>query len=145
MYKLPSMLFVTDRGHFCAYTSENGSLRPVDTMQMDEALKKISDQMTDQLGGFPSAESQGEGNSTGERLPLKEELELRSVRQIAQRINELVKDHGAKDWGLVAAPEIHQAILDRLDNPTRERLTVGVKKNLANQPPGEICKQVLAA
>lgn len=145
MHKLPSLLFVTDRGHFCAYTSDNGSLRPVDNMQMDEALKKISEQMTDQMGAFPSAESEGEGHSTGERLPLKEELELRSIRQIARRISELVKDHGVKDWGLVAAPEIHQAILDRVDNPTRERLTLGVKKNLANQSPEEICRHVLAA
>ncbi|MEN3941924.1 host attachment protein [Prosthecobacter sp. SYSU 5D2] len=144
MKKLPSLLVVTDRGHFHAYQSDNGaSLVALDNMQISEALDKLSEQVTDQAGAFPSRESHGEGNSTGERLPLLEELEQRSIRQIGQRIEELMVENEFKNWGLIAAAEINNAILDQVAPATREKLAFNLKRNLAGQPTEELRKRVL--
>ena len=146
MKKMPPLLVVTDRGHFHAYQGqEDGSLTELDTMQMAEALEKLSDQVTDQAGAFPSRESQGLGNSTGERLPLEAELEMRSIRQIGQRIKELVTENECDHWGLIAAAEINNAILDQLDPPTREKLNFNLKRNLAGLGKEEIRQRVMEA
>lgn len=117
----------------------------LDTMQMSEALEKISDQVTDQLGGFSSRESHGEGNSTGERLPLEAELEMRSFRQIGQRIKELLSENECDDWGLIAASEINNAILDQLEAPIQQKLTFNLKRNLAGFNKEEIRQRVMEA
>ncbi|TDU69422.1 protein required for attachment to host cells [Prosthecobacter fusiformis] len=145
MKNLPSLVVVTDRGHFRAYKANDGTLVQTDVMEMAEALEKLSDQLTDQAGGFPSSESQGQGNSTGERLPLEAELELRSIRRIGQRIQELLNEHTIKDWGLIAAPEINSAILDQLSPADRDKLTLNLKRNLAHQSPAEIKQRLTEA
>jgi hypothetical protein len=144
MKKLPSLLVVTDRGHFHAYHSDqDGSLKPLDNMQISEALEKLSDQVTDQAGSFPSRESHGEGNSTGERLPLLEELELRSIRQIGKKIEDLMTANEFRNWGLIAAAEINNAILNEVAPATREKLSFNLKRNLAGQPAEELRRRVL--
>lgn len=146
MKKLPSLVVVTDRGHFHAYRSQDdGSLSKVDAMQMNEALDKLSDQVTDQAGGFSAHESHGQGNSTGERLPLEAELEARSIRKIGERIKELYNEQPFDHWGLIAAAEINNAILDQVDPPLREKLSVNLKRNLTNESPEELRQRLIEA
>lgn len=144
MKKLPSLLVVTDRGHFHAYEGhDDGSLTPLDNMDMDEGLKKLSEQVTDKAGGFPAAESGGHGNSSAERLPLVAELEMRTFRKISQRIQELLRGHHYDTWGFIAPAEINGAILDGLEARLRDKLTANLKLNLTHQTPKEIKKRLL--
>ena len=146
MKKIPSLLIVTDRGNFHAYQSTGqGGLTKVDMMQISEALEKLSDQVTDQAGSFPSSESLGQGSSTGENLPLKEELELRSIRQIGLRIEELIAGQSCDTWGLVAASEINNAILEQVTPQTRDKLTLNLKRNLTHETPQQLLERVAEA
>lgn len=146
MKTLPELLIVTDRGHFIAYRGHaEGRITALDAMDIPESLEKLSDQVTDKAGGFSAMESMGQGNSSAERLPLEAELELRAIRKIGQRIGELIDEHSIDTWGLVAAPEIHGAIIDQLPPLTRDKLVLRVKKNLNGQTPEELLKRLAEA
>lgn len=146
MEKLPELLVVTDRGHFNAYQGhQDGRLTPLDTMENAEALEKLSDQVTDKAGGFPAAESYGQGNSSAERLPLETELQMRAIRRIGQRTQELFDEYECSTWGLIASPEINRAILDQLPEPMRDKLVVNVKRNLTGQSTEELKQRLVEA
>ncbi|HEY1084270.1 MAG TPA: host attachment protein, partial [Prosthecobacter sp.] len=108
-------------------------------------LKKLSEQVTDKAGGFPASETNGHGNSAAERLPLQEELETRTFRKITQRIRDLLGDNRFETWGLVAPPEVNNAVIDALDAKQVGRLTVNLKLDLTGQPPDSLKRRLLAA
>lgn len=146
MKHLPDLLVVTDRGHFIAYEANgHNNLSKIETMDMDEGLKKLSEQVTDKAGGFPASETNGHGNSAAERLPLQEELETRTFRKITQRIRDLLGDNRFETWGLVAPPEVNNAVIDALDAKQVGRLTVNLKLDLTGQPPDSLKRRLLAA
>lgn len=144
MKKLPDLLIVTDRGHYTAYeTRDDGRMTSLDTMLNPEALEKLSDQVTDKAGSFPAAETVGKGNSAAERLPLEEELQMRAIRRIRQRTQELIQEHDYESWALVAPPEINNAILEGLEPAIANRLTINLKLNLSSHPPEAIKQRVM--
>lgn len=144
MKNLPDLLIVTDCGHYTAYeTRDDGRLTSLDTMLNPEALEKLSDQVTDKAGGFPAAETVGKGNSAAERLPLEEELQLRAIRRIRQRTEDLILSRNYESWALVAPPEINNAILEGLPAGIVSKLTANLKLNLSSHSPEAIKKRLL--
>ncbi|MCW1886051.1 host attachment protein [Luteolibacter flavescens] len=137
MRPLPSILVVADRGKVLAYlTGEDDVPRLHATTTFKEGTEKISDLVTDQAGAFPTPG--GHGTSSAERLPLKEELEARCIRQIASMIEEWLAMPGVTSWGLCAPSQIHGAILEQVSRDTLERLSSKVKKDLVNASPAEV-------
>jgi hypothetical protein len=112
-----------------------GHLDVIDSLEPMEGNVKISDLVTDQAGAFPTG---GPGTAAYENLPLAEELEIRALRQIAERIEEILEREGAGTWGFSALPELNGAMLELLSGECRKRLVLNLKLDLTNSPPTEV-------
>lgn len=146
MKTLPPILIATDRGHFIAYRLHGDSSPEVlDKAVFSEATDKLSEQVTDRAGGFPSRGGLSRnGNSAAERPKLVTELEIRCVRHIADHIQEVLsKNDGA--WGFAAPPQINGAILDHLPQELEDRLHLNVRKDIARVPVAELTEHFLQA
>lgn len=142
MKTLPPLLIVTDRGRFVAFRfSEEHTLHRIDEAEFQEGNQKISEMVTDQAGAFPG--TGGTVTSAGENMSLEAELEVRCIRQIASRIEDLLEREGQPLFGLAAPSEIHGAIIDLLTPATRKRIAVHVKKDLIKMPPAQIVERFI--
>lgn len=137
MKPVPTLLIATDRGHLNAYRSQsNGSMLQIDAIGFEEGNSRLSDLVTDQAGAFPVAGTPGTGHA--ERPKLEGELQARCIRQIAERIEQLVRSEKPDIWGLSAPAEINKSILESLRPQTRDLLAVNLKLNLTNVAPQEL-------
>lgn len=136
MKDFPELIILTNRGRLVAYRpTSTGHLEPVDSLEPMEGNTKISDLVTDQAGAFPT---DGPGTAAYESMPLATELEIRSLRQIAGKIEEILEREEPATWGMAAAPEINGAVVEMLPEACRENLTMNLKLDLTNSPPGKV-------
>jgi hypothetical protein len=143
---IPPFLIVADRGAVKAFAVEETPRqtrmpRLVATLQVSAAPDKYRNQFTDQAGGFPNGGSAGQGNSIAERLSLRDELEIRAVREVARHIEQLLAQHQPVRWGLAALPEICNTILDLLPAARRDSLMRIVKRDLNTVQAHELIEQ----
>ena len=140
--KLPSILIVADRGHFLAYsvieTPRGASARLVESSDLIEGHERLSEKLTDKAGSFPISGIGGNANSSAERMTLAAELECRTFRDIAKRIETIVNDKQPESWGFAAPSEINGAILDGIDTKIHQRLTRNLHRDLTRLPPQEM-------
>lgn len=145
MKTLPPILIVTDRGHFVAYRLHpDSSPEVVEHATIAEGVQKLSEQVTDQAGGFPAGGTAGQGNSAAERLTLVNELEYRCFRQIGELIQSVLSEHGGP-WGFAAPSEINAAILGQLPKPLLENLRINLPKDIARVPAPDVPPHFLRA
>ncbi len=138
MKTLPSLIIVADRGHMTAYQCQTtGALKAIESMDIAEGLQKISDLVTDQAGRFPSG-SQGYRTSSAESLPLEAELEVRTFRKIAHRIEQLCVATQPDTWAFAAPSEINGAILDMVDQEWRDHLVINLRLDLTGVPANQL-------
>lgn len=138
MKPIPTLLLIADRGHFLAYrTRESGPPELLERVDIPEGILRLSEQLTDRAGAFPSLESNGQGTSAAERMSIPAELEARSVRRIAQEIEARVANWPGL-WGLAAPATINRAILAELRQATVDRLSINVKRDLTRIPAADI-------
>jgi len=111
MKDFPDLIILANRAHIVAYrTNGGGHLNLVDSLESMEGNMKISDLVTDQAAAFPTDEL---GTAAYEDMPLTEELEIRSLRQIAGKIDGILSREEPGIWGFAAAPELNEAYLNR--------------------------------
>jgi hypothetical protein len=133
MKDFPPLLILTNRGHLVAYRpTESGHLELIDSLEPMEGNVKISDLVTDQAETFPT---DGPGTSAYESMPLIDELEIRSLRQIAGKMEEILEREEPASWGFSAKSVINQAILELLPDECLENLSINLKLDLTNSPP----------
>lgn len=131
--KLPTLLITADLGKLAAYRiGEANEITEINSLEIREGTDKLSDQVRDQAGGFPMPGSPL--HSTAERLPLERELELKSLRQIADRIGEILASEKNPVWGLAAPITINAALLEHLQPEDKQRLHTNLPLNLGNLP-----------
>ena len=146
MKTLPSLLIVTDRGHFIAYrVKNNGSLDVLDSFEIHEGTHKLSEIVTDKAGAFPVSGSNGTSTASAERLPLLAELEMRTFRTIAKRITDLHSRYHPETWGFAAPGEINGAILDGLKPDLKTSLIVNLRLDLTGMPVNKVVNHFEAA
>ena len=134
MKDFPHLILVANRGRLVAYRPNGmGHLEVVDSLEPMEGNVKISDLVTDQAGAFPT---DGPGTAAYESMPLTEELEIRSLRQIAGKMEEILEREAAHSWGFAAASELKVALLEELSDEYRNGLTLNLRLDLTNSPPG---------
>lgn len=142
--KIPSLLFVADRGRFLTYTLDRTASRPrldlIDVIELDEGRRRLGEQLTDRAGSFPVAGTGGQANGAAERMTLTAELEMRTFRDLAEQIILRVEERLPDTWGFAAPSEINGAILDGLPTDVQRRLTCNVKADLTNTPPQDLLK-----
>lgn len=136
MKDFPTIVIVANRGHLVAYrATEGGQLEVIDSLEPMEGNEDISDLVTDQAEVFPT---DGPETSGYESMPLTEELEIRSLRQVAGKIEEILEREEASSWGFASGPEISEAIVELLPDECREILTLNVSLDLTNAPAPEV-------
>lgn len=93
---------------------------------------RVSDVVTDQAGRFPMKNGViGAGQmSNGENLHLEQEAQRRTVKLLAESIEEILDQEKVNGWYFAANPQIDQKILEQLSGPTRSRMQKHVRADL---------------
>lgn len=141
-----SLVVVTDRGSLKAYrvneTPTRGpSLQLVQALNLTDAHGRLLDKVTDQAGQFRVSNGasghHGQG-SIAERTQLDTETERRLCKQLADRIVDVVSRNGKEAWSFAAPAEIHNAIVDLLPAPVRQRIVEHVNSDLVKIEPAKL-------
>lgn len=133
--------FIADRGALKVYllsTTSTPKLRLAETISINGARKKYSDEYTDQAGAFPSRGANVPGTSIAERNGIEIEHKQRSFREAARKITEILRANQPRRWSFAAPAEINHAILDEVPNDLQSRLAHNLKKDLVNTPAPEV-------
>lgn len=101
---------------------------------------RVSDIVTDQAGRFPMKNGgMGTGQmSNGENHHLEQESQRRTLKLLAETIEEVIEEQGVKDWYFAANAQIDEKILDLLPAATRSRLQRQVRSDLTKIETGKI-------
>ncbi len=93
---------------------------------------RVSDVVTDQAGRFPMQNgAAGVGQmSNGENHHLEQESQKRTLKLLAEGIEEIIGRENVKGWYFAANSQIDQKILDLLPAPVRSRMQKHVRSDL---------------
>ena len=137
-------IVTSDRGHLRIFAETRPPGRTTPRLETVAALdfpggrQDYTDHDTDVAGRFPGAGGSGSGMSLDERLPMKREEERRSVRLIADELENFFAARPQASWDLAVAPSLYNAIVQSLSPATRRRLQRVLSEDLANQDSEEV-------
>jgi protein required for attachment to host cells len=146
---MKTLVVLTDLGTFKAFgmeedrKSSSPRLQPVEAFRNENGDDRISRRVSDQAGQFKNStpiasEMMGQGN--GERHNIWLENERRSVKEIAEKISELLAGGEFEGCYLAASDEINHAIVEQLAPPARKKIEKNIHCNLVNAPREEILR-----
>jgi hypothetical protein len=141
---LPALVVTLSRGHLKAYEfddSQNSGLRLVDEVEFfgpydwhrPEAPgeeRKAVIVSADPLAEPPTTES---------------ETDLGALRRIALAVGQLLRVHQPSSWWYAAPGDIHDLVLDLLDEPSRASITRQVRSDLTDVPSRKLKKHFTLA
>jgi protein required for attachment to host cells len=148
-YSMDKIVFVTDLGHFKAYTftktpQGTGKLDLIDSFDSLEAHGKFSEKVTDSAGKF--GESVGKNSSvqgSGEAHSIDLENERRSIKNIAKSINKMVIEKNCDAWLMAAEKAINGQIVEYLDPAVKAKLEKNIAANLTKADKTEIISRFM--
>lgn len=136
MKDFPSLLILANQGRLVAYRpTDSGHLELIDSLEPMEGNVKISDLVTDQGESFAT---DGPGTSGYDSMPFRDELEIRALRQIAGKVEEILEREEPATWGFGAGQDLNEAILELLPDECPENLTLKVFLDLTGSPAAQI-------
>src|SRR5581483_7233926 len=136
------LIVVADLGHLKAYrvTHDPMEIKPrielVDDIELVDAHGKLLDKVTDKAGRFPGLGTGPGGMSIGENHNLLLEMDRRLVKQIAERIDQLVANENI--WYLAASNEVNSRVLESLSQRSRQTMMKNVSADLTKIPKSEL-------
>ena len=136
-----------DHGHLRIYAElrQPGQYTPtletVESVDFPNGKRAYFSNESAPAGRFPGVRGRHPGMSIDERLPMKQEAERRSERQLAEEVEAFLSARPDATWDFAAGPEMHRAVLDQLSVKSRQRLRRAVSKDLVKHPPGELLAQ----
>jgi hypothetical protein len=115
------------------------ALRPelVTAVDFVEAHRKISEEVTDKEGNYKGPF----GSASGEPHNLKEEIEQRLIREIAETVMRIVRQEDPKVWHLAFPSEHKKALLDRIDPDVSTRLGTMLDEDLVKLKPEKLLER----
>jgi len=138
-----------DLGCFKAYRLENHHpnqtprLELVEEFNSADAHEKLVDKVSDLSGRFPRragvANARG-AMSDGERHNIELESRKRLVRQLAQRLNALLRGKDVERCLLAASREINHQLLEELEPRMRAKIEKNVPADLTKLERAEILR-----
>ena len=143
-----SFFIVADRGNLKAYRTEKivpdrpPRLQLVQAFTLTHAHLKTNQVLTDQAGAKPSG-NLGVQNSTTERH-LDLENNRRLTKQLAAHINQTLHQERPDSWSFAAPSEIHEAVLEHVDDEWRKRIAEHVPADLVNIPASDLLRHFSA-
>lgn len=139
------LIILVDLGEIKAYKllrdelSGSTRLELMESSPVPESHERLIDKVTDLAGRFPvAAGTNAVGASIGENHNLKTELQKRTIRTLAERINRLVRLEKIPMWFLAAAREINQRVVDQLDPEVRAKMKKNVGADLIKADTSEL-------
>ncbi len=140
------MIVLADLGRVKAYrlsyeTGEKPRIEMVYDCEFPDAHGRLLDKLTDQAGRF--TDSGTSGTSTRENHNLRDEIERRLVRLVAQTVNDLARNQ--RYWFLAATQEINARILDLLPASARATLLRNVVADLVKIPKQQVMEYFLVS
>jgi hypothetical protein len=110
-------------------------------IEITDVIRHLSELVTDRAGQFRKRRSSPAGpndRSDGEHHNLSLERRRRALKALASDIDELIQREGVESWHLAAGTEINRALVDALDDRTRDKLQDNVQKDLTNLGSDEV-------
>jgi hypothetical protein len=144
-----TLVVVADLACFKAYRLENHRLNQsprltvVDEFKSVDAHSKLVDKVSDLAGRFPrrtGGPNRGGAMSDGERHNIELESRKRLVRQMAQRLNGLLRDTEIDVCFLAASREINHQLLEELEPQARAKIGKSVPADLTKMERTEILR-----
>jgi hypothetical protein len=134
-----TLVVVADLACFKAYRLENHHLNQsprlhvVEEFNSTDAHSKLVDKVSDLAGRFPRTTGGAHRSgamSDGERHNIELESRKRQVRQMAQRLNALLRNGDIDSCLLAASREITSQLLDELEPQARAKIAKSVSADL---------------
>ena len=141
---LPSLLIVSDRGGLRAYKVEPNpdrgpGLHLLDSFESQDGHGHLKDKVTDRAGRFQGAQTAGRHiGGADEHGTIDIENDRRACKQVAGRINELVKREKPESWLLAVPAQIQQMMFEHLDSGVVKHLGQTVKADLVKVEPAKL-------
>jgi len=139
----PKLIIVTDLGLLKAYrleTTQRGTPRlvPVDKVVFPDAHERLSDKVSDFAGRHVSPTAKQWGAPLADDHNLKQEIQRRLIRTIADHIKRLVNAHHELPCCLVAHKEINHLLVDALPQAVRSRIETILARDLVKATNKEL-------
>jgi hypothetical protein len=142
-----TLVIVTDLGCFKAYRLDNHQPKQTPRLELVEEFNnadahgKLVEKVSDLSGRFPR--SSGMSNATGamsdgERHNIELEARKRMVRQLAQRINALLRSKDFERCLLAASREINHQLIEELEPQVRAKIEKNIPADLTKLERAEI-------
>ena len=142
-----TLVVVMDLGCFKAYRLDNNQLNQTPRLELvvefnsADAHVKLVDRVSDLSGRFPRsgglANARG-AMSDGERHNIELESRKRLVRQLAQRLEALLRGKDVERCLLAASREINHQLLEELGPQARAKIEKNLPVDLTKLDPAEI-------
>jgi hypothetical protein len=147
-----TMIVVADLEQLKAYQLDDDPLHSNPRLELVErfntgAARKMIDETTDLSGRFRRAMGSREtyGISDGERHNLSLEKRKRCLRQIAERINTLLRDPGVERCFLAVSREINNALVEELSPQARSKIEIDLSSDLTKVNKADLLGHFKAA
>jgi hypothetical protein len=145
-----TLVLVTDFGGFKAYRLENDQpdssprLELLEEYTDTQAHRKMVEQVSDLSGRFPrrtGARGATGAMSDGERHNIELEKRKRGVRNLAGRINSLMRNPDVEQCFLAASREIMNPLLQELSPDSRSKIGMNIPADLMKASKMELLRQ----
>jgi hypothetical protein len=154
----PHYIVLADHGHLRIFEQRSGpgqntpGLVEVRAFDFPQGRASYTEHDTDFAGRFQSSKQQGRGPgaptarigmSVDERLPKQNEVQRRTIGDVAEAINGFIEGQPDATWDFAAPPSAHNAIVEQLLPKTRQRLQKSIAKDLVHQPTTQLLEQLV--
>lgn len=144
------IVVVTDLGSLKAYRLANAQpgisprLELLEDLHLNGAHQKLTDQVSDSGGRFGKG-GVGNGASAGERHNIELEHRKRLVKQITEKLADLLRPDEVEGCYFAASREIHHAITDALEPRLRAKLEKHLAADLTKLSKAELLERMVMA
>lgn len=138
-----TLVVVADLGGLKAFKLENHEvnhtrrLELLEQFENREAHGRLVDKVTDFSGRFPRGTGRA-AMSDGERHNIELEMRKRFVRQLAQRLNALVRSADIEQCFLAASREINHQLIEELEPQVRAKIAKNLPADLTKLGRAEL-------
>jgi len=119
-------------------------IEKLEEFQNPDAHVRFGETVSDQAGRFRGGGPNGHGGMSHGEKHLNEQRR-RLLRQITDRINDLVRREACDQWHLGATRELNQRVVGSLESDVRARLRRNVAADLTKLKANELLERFRAA
>ncbi len=147
---MKKLIVVMDLGCLRGFRVSKDELSGTERIEMLEEFEnpdahaRFGNTVSDQAGRFPGGGPNGHGAmSQGEKHLTEQRRRL--VRQLADRVQNLVRREGCDVWHMGAARDINHRVVEILDADVRSRLRKNLAADLTKVAPQDLLERFRAA